>query len=180
MRTAEEMAEFCIKNNTGSGMSRKWNVKHFTVVENQLSEDEEVLFAFVGLYNFISMTDHGHNYAIAVTNKRIIAGQKKLLGENVNVISRKHLNDVSKSTGAMMGILTIDTFKETFNVATNKKEIDAIHEGVNRILFDDEHKEAVTKSDKSDIETLKEYKELLDLEIITQEEFEKKKQEVLG
>lgn len=180
MRTAEEMAEFCIKNNTGSGMSKKWNIKHFTVVENQLNKDEEVLFTFVGLYNYISATQHDSNFAIAVTNNRIIAGQKKLFGENVNTISRKHLNDISKSTGMVWGILTIDTIKETFNIATNKGEVNSIYNGINKILFEDEAQEVKPASSKNALKELKEYKELLDLEIITQEEFNKKKQEVLG
>lgn len=180
MKTAEEMANFCIENNTGSGMSKKWNIKHFTVVENQLSKGEVVLFAFVGLYNYISATKHDSNYAIAVTNKRIIAGQKKLFGENVNIILRKHLNDVSKTTGAFMGTITIDTIKETFNIGTNKPEVNAIHKGVTRVLFEEEKEIVNVKPGKSNIEVLKEYKELLELEIITKEEFNKKKLEVLG
>lgn len=76
MKTAEEMAIFCKENNTGSGMGKKWTLKHFTVVENQLNDDEEVLFAFVGLYNYISLSKHQSNFAIAITNDRIIAGQK--------------------------------------------------------------------------------------------------------
>ncbi len=182
MRTAEEMANFCIENGTGSGMTKKWTTKHFGVVENQLNDNEEVLFAFVGLYNYISATNHQNNFAIAITNSRIIAGQKKMLGENVNTISRKHLNDISKSTGFVMGILSVDTFKETFNIATNKKEINTIYEGINQILFEEDVQPIVTNNQetKSPVEQLKEYKELLDMEIITQEEFESKKKELLS
>ena len=183
MRTAEEMTLFCKDNNTGSGMTQKWTLKHFTVAENQLNDDEKVLFAFVGLYNYVSATNHDSNFAIAVTNDRIIAGQKKLMGENVKTITRRNLNDISKTTGMIWGILTIDTIKEKLNIATNKSEIDAIYNGVNKILFQDEiiiSKTTTNTTTKSPIEELKEYKELLDLDIITQEEFDKKKQEVLG
>lgn len=186
MKTAEEMAIFCKENNTGSGMGKKWTLKHFTVVENQLNDDEEVLFAFVGLYNYISMSKHQNNFAIAITNDRIIAGQKKLMGENVNTISRRNLNDISKSTGMMMGVLTVDTLKETFNIGTNKQEIDTIYEGLNRILFeqrDTSTQDTPTSENEpiqSSVAQLKEYKELLDLEIITQEEFDAKKNEILG
>lgn len=175
MKTAKEMAEFCIKNGTGSGTSKSWNLKHFSVVERQLGEDETVLFAFVGLYNYISATKNESNFAIAITNKRIIAGQKKVFGENVKTIQRKNLNDISKSTGVLMGILTIDTLKETFNIATGKSEINKIYEGVNKVIFEDE-----IKSSDNGVATLKEYKELLDMDIITQEEFDKKKHEILG
>ena len=128
-------------------------------------------------------TNHDNNFAIAVTNDRIIAGQKKLMGENVKTITRRNLNDISKTTGMIWGILTIDTIKEKLNIATNKSEIDAIYNGVNKILFQDEiiiSKTTTNTTTKSPIEELKEYKELLDLDIITQEEFDKKKQEVLG
>ena len=98
--------------------------------------------------------------------------------KNVKIILRRNLNDITKSTGMIFGILTIDTIKETFNVATNKQEIDVIHEGINNILFaDEEVKEGKTQSV---VEQLKEFKELLDMEIITQEEFNQKKAEILG
>lgn len=179
MKTAEEMANFCIENKTGSGTSKVWTLKHFKVVENQLNQGEEVLFAFVGLFNYISMSKHDHNYAIAITKNRIIAAQKKMMGENVKIILRKHLNDVTKSTGMVYGILAIDTIKEVFNVASAKGEIDTIHKGVIEILFsEEENQDAPTQ--KSNFDLLKEYKELLDMEIITQEEFEKKKTELLN
>ena len=186
MRTAEEMAMFCNENNTGSGMGKKWTLKHFSVVENQLNKDEEVLFAFVGLYNYISMTKHENNFAIAITNERIIAGQKKLMGENVKTITRRNLNDISKSTGMVMGVLTVDTLKETFNIGTNKQEIDTIYDGLNKILFEQEEPRTgevtavFNEANQSPASQLKEFKELLDLEIITQEEFDAKKKEILG
>lgn len=175
MKTAKEMAEFCIKNGTGSGMSKRWSSMDFSVVERQLGEDETVLFAFVGLYNYISASKHDGNFAIAITNKRIIAGQKKGFGENVRTIQRKNINDISKSTNVFRGILTIGTLRETLNVATNKGEINKIYEGVNEVIFEDE-----IKSSDNGVATLKEYKELLDMDIITQEEFDKKKHEILG
>ena len=142
--------------------------------------------AFTWPFNFYTIiwtlsTNHDNNFAIAVTNDRIIARQKKLMGENLKTITRRNLNDISKTTGMIWGILTIDTIKEKLNIATNKSEIDAIYNGVNKILFQDEiiiSKTTTNTTTKSPIEELKEYKELLDLDIITQEEFDKKKQEV--
>lgn len=180
MRTAKEMAKFCKDNNTGSGMGRKWTLKHFKVVEKQLHNDEEVLFAFVGLYNYISASKHQSNFAIAVTNERIIAGQKKLIGENINTISRRNLNDISKTTGVIMGVLNIDTFKESFNIGTNKKEINTIYEGLNRVLFEQKNTSKGSGATQSPASQLKEFKELLDMDIITQDEFDAKKKEILG
>ena len=182
MRTAREMAIFCKENNTGSGMGDNWTLKHFSVVENQLKKDEVVLFAFVGLYNYKSLTEHQYNYAIAITEDRIIAGQKRFIGENVNTITRRNLNDISKNTGILMGILTIDTYKETINIRTTKQEINIIYEGLNNILFKQEYiqQDKAINYEQSPATQLKEFKELLDMKIITQEEFDIKKKDILG
>lgn len=183
MKTAEEMSTYCKENNTGSGFSKKQRAKHFKVVEAQLQSDETVLGCFCGIHNYKSMSEHSYNYAYAITDKRIILGQKKVVGDNVHIISRKHINDVSKSTGVMFGIIKFDTFKETFNVRVDKKETDSIHNLLVHRLFEDEDNNTTVINnpvEKSPVEQLKEYKELLDMEVITQEEFDKKKSELLG
>lgn len=180
MRTAKEMAEWTQNNNTGSGFSKKSRLKHFQVVEKQLQQDEEVKGTFCGIHNYKSMTDNLGNFAYAITNKRIICGQKKLMGENVQIISRKHLNDVTKSTGMMFGTITFDTFKEVFNVHVDKKEADKIHELITHQLFEDEPVK-VTESSKDDLASqLVKLKELVDQGILTEAEFEAKKSQLLG
>lgn len=180
MRTAEEMAEFCLQNNTGSGTSRSWTLKHFATIEKQLQNDEEVLFAFVGLHNYQSLTVHNHNFAYALTNKRFIMGQKKMMGENIQIVLRKNLNDVTKSTGMLTGILTFDTIKETFNVRSNKDEINSIYDAITEILFSTHEPTQMPMQDNKDkFAELKKYKELLDLGIIDQAEFDAKKIELL-
>lgn len=77
MKTAKEMFNFCKKNKFGKGNTESWTLKHFTVIENQLSSGEDVLLCFVGLHNFVSMTKHDNNFAYAITNKRIIMAQKR-------------------------------------------------------------------------------------------------------
>lgn len=184
MRTAEEMAQYCQDNNTGSSVSKKWRLKHFKVVEEQLGDEEEVTGCFMGLHNYKSLSKHDGNYAYAVTPKRIIAGQKKVIGNNVSIIQRKNLNDVQKSTGALMGIITLDTFKEKIKVQVDKNQAESIHKLVLHSLFEDDETSSTAvinnQSDKSVAEELKEFKELLDMEIITQEDFDKKKAELLG
>lgn len=179
MRTAKEMAEYCKKNNTGTGFSKGQRLKHFKVVESNLQDDEEVLGCFCGIHNYKSMTEHSNNFGYAITNKRIILGQKKVMGENVHIISRKNINDVAKSTGLAFGTITFDTIKETFNVRVEKKETDAIHTLLVHQLFNEDSPNTLT-TEKSAVEQLKEYKELLDMDIITQEEFDAKKKDLLS
>lgn len=186
MRTAEEMVQYCDDNNTGAGFNAKWRLKHFQIVENQLKDDEEVLVAFIGIKNYVSPTQHEENWAYAVTNKRIIIGQKGLIGEKVDVISLRDLNDISFKKGMVYGILTIDTIKEEFNVAIIKNIATNVHKLVTNALMD--LKEEMHQSSqpvqqvKADdpYEEIKKLKELLDMGIITEEEFDLKKKNILG
>ena len=186
MRIAEEMVQFCDDNNTGKGMTAKWRLKHFKVVEQQLKDDEDVLVCFIGLKNFVDIAHHEDNWAYAITNKRIIMGQKGLIGEKVVVVSLRDLNDVSFKKGVVFGVLTIDTIKEVFNVGLDKNSATSIHELVTNALMD--LKEEMHRSSqpvqqaKADdpYEEIKKLKELLDMGIITEEEFNLKKKNILG
>lgn len=181
MRTAKEMVKYVDKHGLGKGMTKRWRMKHFKVAEQQLNNEEEVLSCFIGLHNYESASQHNGYYGYVITNKRFIMAQKKVMGESVQIVSRKHLNDVSKKTGMVWGVLTFDTFKETFNIGITKGVIDNVHNNVNTFLFsDDEQTTIQTKPAQSVAEQLKEFKELLDMEVISQEEFDKKKLELLG
>lgn len=186
MRTAEEMVQYCDDNNTGAGFNAKWRLKHFQIVENQLKDDEDVLVAFIGVKNFVDIAHHEDNWAYAITNKRIIIGQKGLIGEKVDVISLRDLNDISFKKGLALGVLTIDTIKERFNVGLDKNSATSIHELVTNALMDlkeDMHQSSQpvqqTKADDP-YEEVKKLKELLDMGIITEEEFDLKKKNILG
>ena len=50
--------------------------------------------------------------------------QKKVLGEIIQTVSLKNVNDITMTTGAITGIITIDTVKETFNIVINKSAAD--------------------------------------------------------
>lgn len=102
---------------------------------------------------------------------------EKMVGENVIVINRKNLNDVSKSTGLLTGLIIFDTYKEEIGVKVDKRQANAIHEMITNTLFD--HNEETDLFKLSNIEQLKQYKELFDLNIITKDEFNKKKDELL-
>lgn len=186
MRTAEEMVQYCDDNNTGAGFNAKWRLKHFQLVENQLKSDEEVLVAFIGVKNFVDIAHHEENWAYAVTNKRIIMGQKGLIGEKVDVISLRDLNDISFRKGLVFGVLIIDTIKEEFNVGLRKDFATNIHELVTNALMDlkeemHQSSQPVQQAKADDpYEEIKKLKELLDMGIITEEEFDLKKKNILG
>ena len=91
MRTAEEMYEYCVENGYGSGFNRNNSIKHFKVIESALQPDEDILSVFIGLHNYQSMSKHDNNFAYALTNKRIIMGQKKSLEKIARLLQSRML-----------------------------------------------------------------------------------------
>ena len=185
MKKAEEMYNYCKEYNFGHGMTEKWAIKHFSLIEKALKDDEDVLMVFIGLHNYVSATKHNSNFAYALTNKRFIMAQKKVVGENFQMVLLDRLNDVSVSTGLLMGIITIDTMKETVRIAVNKSVAENINEKLHDIIYDLKSNNikveyTQTKVNSNPYEELKSLKELMDMGIITNEEFEAKKKQLLG
>ena len=179
VKTAKKMYKYCLKNGFGEGYNRKWGLKHFLVVEKNLQKDEDVYMTFIGIHNYKSITEHDGNFAYAITNKRILMGQKKIFGEDSKTVLLKMLNDVNSSTGFAMGTITFDTIKEEFNVWVNKEQADNILAEIQRILFELKDAEGTT-TEASGVDEIRKYKALLDDGIISENDFEKKKKELLG
>lgn len=183
MRTAEEMYEYCVSNKFGEGFNRNNSIKHFSVVENTLLPDEEVLCVFIGLHNYVSSTKHDNNFAYAITNKRIIMGQKKVIGQVCQIVSLENVNDITYKAGLLFGVITIDTIKETFNVALSKNIAKNVYDIVHKTFYDLQNNQSTQVSScigSSPIQQVKELKELLDIGAITQEEFDIKKKQLLN
>lgn len=194
LRTPEEMYDYCVKNDCGWGMTRIWATKHFELIVNSLNPDEKVCAVFIGLYNFKDIGHHDFHFAFAVTNQRFVMAQKRLLGEKMKTVSLDHINDIvmvrSGIAGIGLGIVQINTIRGRFNVAVNVKVAKNIYGVLLQAL--DEAKanprktafNMITAPDsvapKSPVEQVKELKELLDIGAITQEEFDRKKKELLG
>lgn len=181
MRTAEELYSYCLENGYGEGQNKKWGLKHFGLIEAELKPNENVLMAFIGLHNYQSATKHDGNYAYAVTNKRILMAQKKLVGQELQSIMPAQVNDITTRTGMLLGILTINTTSTAFNVAMSKPSTQKVAEKLHGLLTDLKSSSPATvpKSDSA-ADEIKKYKELLDLGAITQDEYDAKKKQLLG
>jgi len=183
MKTAQEMYDFCKEKKYGQGQNQAWALKHFSLIEKALSADENAVMCFIGLHNFVSMTKHNSNFAYAITPKRIIMAQKQLIGEVLQSVFLDNINDVSFKAGMAFGIITIDTIKETFNVGLDKIQAANINAEIHNLLHELRQKKEnpVASSAATDPTVdLKKYKELLDTGVITQEDFDAKKKQLLG
>lgn len=180
MRTAEELYQYCEDNKLTDGQSRKWGLKHFGVVAAQLEPDEDVRMAFIGLHNQDGMKNDG-NFAYAVTNKRILLGQKKLTGQDLATVMLPQITDVSTSTGMLLGTVTIHFVGGIINIGMSKPTAQAVSDKLHALLAELQGGgTAAPAPAASAADEIKKYKELLDLGAITQEEFDAKKKQLLG
>lgn len=90
-----------------------WRLKaHSKVIEKHLNPNEEVLYVFAAQKGFSSF-DIFSTYVIALTNKRIILAQKRVLfGYTFLTITPDMFNDLTVKSGILWGKVYIDTIKE--------------------------------------------------------------------
>ena len=125
---------------------------------------------------------------LVLTDVRILFIDKGLIyGVKVAEIPLDVINSVTYTKGLLFGGITISHSSKAFNVTHVEKETakmfsDKAREQV-KIFKDAPKNVAFSNRDivvKSVVEQMKEMKELLDLDIITQEEFDLKKKQLLG
>lgn len=185
MRTALEMYHFAKQNGFGQGFTDNLALKHFGIVENSLQPDEDVKMVFIGLHNYKGITKHDNNYAYAVTQKRIIMAQKRVIGTVCQSVYFNQLNDITLNTGIALGVVTIDTMKERFNVGVAKDHAQNIYAMLHKVIDEIRNPAQAAQAKKqanmdSDMAALKYYKQMYDDGLINAEEYEFKKRQVLG
>lgn len=48
MKRSAEMYKYCLTNNFGYGLTANWAMKHFLLIENSLTSDEDVFCVLLG------------------------------------------------------------------------------------------------------------------------------------
>lgn len=186
--SAEALYDFCAKHGCGQGFSREWGIRHFRLISNTLQSDERLILPFIGLNGYKSMTKHDGNYAYAITDKRIIMSQQKAIGQHSKIVSLQNINDVSIEKNALMGVIVIDARGETLRIGLNSAIVQNVYEKLLEglksarasVMTQAQPVIVQQTAEKSPVEQVKELKELLDMGIITQDEFDRKKNELLG
>ena len=109
MTVYEQLKQF----KTKYPMTVSWRLKqHAKIIEKNLNPGEEVQYAFAAQKNNNPL-DVITTYAVVLTNKRILLGQKRLLfGYFFTAITPDMFNDLTVKMGIIWGKVIIDTIKE--------------------------------------------------------------------
>lgn len=143
-----------------------------------IQQDETIKYATSGFYD-----TNTSSVLIVVTNKRILFENKKLLfGSQNTEIPLEMVNDISYNSGMLMAKVSITSGTKDHKISQVSKK--TVTQLVDTIRYETElakhPKEQQSSQAPSDIEQLKGLKDLLDSGILTQEEFETKKKQILG
>ena len=124
-----------------------WRLKkHASVIEKHLNPGEEVTYVFAAQKG-LSPIDIFSTFAVALTNKRILLAQKRLLfGYIFLAITPDMFNDLTVQSGLIWGRLSIDTVKETVLLSNiSKKAIDEIETQITEYMMTEKKKYILNK-----------------------------------
>ena len=119
-----------------------WRLKaHAKVIDKHLNPDEEIQYVFAAQKG-LSSFDFFNTYVIAVTNKRLLLAQKRVLfGYMFLAVTPDMFNDLTVSTGIFWGKIIIDTVKEVVNLSNvSKKAAYEIETNVTEMMMKEKRK----------------------------------------
>ena len=123
-------------------MTIGWRLKqHAKIIDTHLNPDEEVSFAFAAQKNDNPL-DINTTYAVVLTNKRILLGQKRLLfGYFFKAITPDMFNDLTVKMGIIWGKVIIDTVKEKVILSNIQREaLDDIETAITSYMMEEKTK----------------------------------------
>ena len=132
------------------GGTISWRLKaHSKVVEKHLNPGEEILYAFACQKGFSSFSIF-NTYIVALTNKRIIVAQKRLLfGYLFLSITPEMFNDMTIKTGIIWGKVTIDTIKEEVVFSNvSKAAVSEIETSISEYMMQEKKKYGLKQAEK--------------------------------
>lgn len=134
----EKVLEY--KNKHKGGIA--WRIKkHCEVINMHLNPGEYVIYAFAGQKNF-SFTDIFSTCVVALTNKRILIGQKGVIfGYYLTSITPDLFNDLKVQQGLIWSRVLIDTVKELVVISNiSKNALDDIETNITEYMMEEKKK----------------------------------------
>ncbi len=119
-----------------------WRLEsHARVIDNHLNPGEEVQYIFVGQKNDNPL-DIITSCVVALTNKRILIGQKRLIfGYFFTAITPDMFNDLKVKAGIIWGRIYIDTVKEFIPLSNIQKDaLDEIETNITEYMMEEKKK----------------------------------------
>ena len=181
MKTALEMYQFCKDKKYGKGWSESKAMKSFGLIEKNLAGDEDVGMCFVGKLDYTAIKVRRKDFAFAVTHKRIILAQKKIVNQSIQSLFFNSITDVAFSTKGLKGFITILTNTGPVVITLGKGDGIRVNSEIHELIYSSMHggsQQAATVPSQAD--ELGKLKDLLDKGAINQEEFDIKKKQILG
>ncbi len=131
-KTFQMVSEFK-KNHPGTVAWRL--LQNSKIIDMYINPDEELKYVFACQKNTSSF-DIFSTYVVAVTDKRIMIGQKRLLfGHLYLTITPDLYNDISISMGIIWGKIKVDTVKEEVQLSNiDKKALREIETNVTTLM----------------------------------------------
>lgn len=127
-----------------------WRLKqNSSIVERHLNPGEEVKYVFVGQKNDNPL-DIITTAVVAITNKRIVIGSKRVLfGYFLTSITPDLFNDLKINTRIFWGTVTIDTVKELVHISNvSKKALAEIETNVTEYIMEEKKKYGLREEKK--------------------------------
>ncbi|MBQ7136596.1 MAG: PH domain-containing protein [Bacilli bacterium] len=119
-------------------MTVAWRLKaNSKVVERHLNPDEHVIYAFTAQKS-VSSLDVFSTAVIALTNKRILIGRKRLVfGYFLNSVTPEMFNDLKVMASMFWGKIYIDTVKEFITLSNiDKGALDEIETEITSYMME--------------------------------------------
>lgn len=177
MRMANEMYKYVKDNKYIDNVGKARAKKHFESLEKELHGDEVVDMTLVGLLENNGIAD-GY-YAVAITNRRIVMAQSGLFGRNKSkTVLLDNLNDITITQKLSMRHIEIDTISDRIVLSLNTWSNESVGHKLKETVLKFKQRET-EPTGGSLADELRKFKELFDDGIITEEEFETKKKELL-
>lgn len=135
LRTAEDMVGFCMNKGLVSMFTRRKSIADFRVLAEQIKPDEKVNYCFTGHYRKYDQTgrvlvpDTGV-IALAITNRRIIAGSMEQKKKNTYSVAFSTDIVVRKEKDVLYSVLTIENFREVNKIVFDTQIIEEVSEAV--------------------------------------------------
>ncbi|MFT8709685.1 MAG: PH domain-containing protein [Sporolactobacillus sp.] len=171
--TIEEIKKRFKEVHVADTFGTKKEIKELPMI---LKDDETIMYATSGLFK-------NNTWLIVVTDQRVLFLDKGMVfGLKQVEIPLDKVNSVSFKTGLLLGKVTIYHGSSEMGIdqitkSTVKPLVDAINREAEK--YKNKNSAAETKTVSAADELLK-YKQLLDAGVLTQEEFDAKKKQLLG